>query len=400
MRKLSASSKSHKFRVIAAVVGLATLCGFSAASHTFAEGASLKTGERLISIHDRGVEKGVLTTASTLRKALAEANISVDANDLVEPSLDAELVASNYSVNIYRARPVIVNDGALSRKILSAYQTPRQIAEHAGIVLHDEDKTAMRMADDMVSNGGALQLDVDRATAFTLVLYGKETQAYSQETTVAGMMNAKGINLSKDDALSVDKGTTLSNGMTVEIWRNGEQTISEEKDVPFETEKIQDGDREVGYSLVRTPGENGKKTVTYEVVMKNGIEESRKEIQSVVTKESKKQVEVVGAKLKEPTNPSEAAQLGHQMMLDYGFGEDQWSCLYNLWSRESGWTTTAANASGAYGIPQALPGSKMGAGWQTDARVQIQWGLGYIGNRYSNPCGAWSAFNNRSPHWY
>lgn len=80
---------------------------------------------------------------------------------------------------------------------------------------------------------------------------------------------------------------------------------------------------------------------------------------------------------------------GHILMLEV-FGEDQWSCLDSLWGRyESGWNVYADNPnSTAYGIPQALPGSKMGAGWQTDRDVQIKWGLNYIQNRYGTPCNA------------
>jgi hypothetical protein len=77
----------------------------------------------------------------------------------------------------------------------------------------------------------------------------------------------------------------------------------------------------------------------------------------------------------------------------YGFDNSQMSCLVPLWMGESGWRVNAENASsGAYGIPQALPGSKMataGADWQTNAATQIEWGLGYIQERYGSPCGAW-----------
>ena len=72
-----------------------------------------------------------------------------------------------------------------------------------------------------------------------------------------------------------------------------------------------------------------------------------------------------------------------------------------LWNRESGWRTTAQNSSGAYGIPQALPGSKMasaGADWRTNAATQIKWGLGYISGRYGTPCGAWG--HSQSTGWY
>jgi hypothetical protein len=71
----------------------------------------------------------------------------------------------------------------------------------------------------------------------------------------------------------------------------------------------------------------------------------------------------------------------------------QFSCLDSLWTRESGWRTTAANPSGAYGIPQALPGSKMasaGSDWRTNPATQITWGLNYISSRYGSPCAAWS----------
>jgi hypothetical protein len=73
-----------------------------------------------------------------------------------------------------------------------------------------------------------------------------------------------------------------------------------------------------------------------------------------------------------------------------GWAASEFGCLVSLWNRESGWNSRAANPSGAYGIPQALPGSKMGAGWQTDYRVQISWGVGYIAARYGSPCGAWA----------
>lgn len=100
-------------------------------------------------------------------------------------------------------------------------------------------------------------------------------------------------------------------------------------------------------------------------------------------------------------DPKAAAKV---IMGDYGFGEDQWSCLEQLWHGESGWNYTAENtSSGAYGIPQSLPGSKMGTvadDWRTNPVTQIKWGLGYIKDVYGTPCGAWGAWNSRYPHWY
>lgn len=92
------------------------------------------------------------------------------------------------------------------------------------------------------------------------------------------------------------------------------------------------------------------------------------------------------------------------LMPEFGFDAGQWNCLDNLWNGESGWKYTAANSSsGAYGIPQSLPGSKMGSiapDWQTNPVTQIRWGLKYIKSSYGTPCGAWGQWQSRSPHWY
>jgi hypothetical protein len=83
-----------------------------------------------------------------------------------------------------------------------------------------------------------------------------------------------------------------------------------------------------------------------------------------------------------PPNPGTAQSIAYHMMSSFGFSPStQWTCLDDLWQQESGWNYQAENASGAYGIPQALPGSKMasaGADWQTNPATQIKWGLGYI----------------------
>ena len=94
-------------------------------------------------------------------------------------------------------------------------------------------------------------------------------------------------------------------------------------------------------------------------------------------------------------------QIAEGLLGSYGWSSSQFSCLQPLWDRESGWSVTAANPSGAYGIPQALPGSKMasaGPDWQTSAATQIRWGLGYIKSTYGSPCAAWS--HEQAYGWY
>lgn len=101
----------------------------------------------------------------------------------------------------------------------------------------------------------------------------------------------------------------------------------------------------------------------------------------------------------EATDPRDIAM---GMLADFGWSTSEFSCLDSLYMHESGWNPSAANpSSGAYGIPQALPGDKMatsGADWQTNPATQLDWGLNYIQDRYGSPCGAWSFWE--ANNWY
>jgi hypothetical protein len=95
-------------------------------------------------------------------------------------------------------------------------------------------------------------------------------------------------------------------------------------------------------------------------------------------------------------------QIAEAMLRSFGWSRSQFACLDPLWAHESGWSVTADNpGTGAYGIPQALPGAKMaGAGpdWQTDAATQIRWGLTYIKELYGSPCAAYE--HEQETGWY
>lgn len=100
-------------------------------------------------------------------------------------------------------------------------------------------------------------------------------------------------------------------------------------------------------------------------------------------------------------SPGSAKAIAQQMVAARGWDSSQYNCLVSLWNKESGWNVYAYNPSGAYGIPQALPGSKMataGADWQTNPATQITWGLNYITGSYGTPCGAWA--HSQAHNWY
>jgi hypothetical protein len=227
-------------------------------------------------------------------------------------------------------------------------------------------------------------MQVDRATAFTLILYGKSTTAYTKATTVGEMLDQKHIALSAADTLSVAKTTPITAGMTVELWRNGVQTVTEDQEIPFETEKVQDADHDVGYREVKTPGQKGKKTVTFEVEMKNGKEVSRKEIQSVVSEEPKKQVEIVGSKVSLPAGSHT------DWMAAAGISASDYGYVDFIISHESGWRPGAVSPNGYYGLGQTNLKSISSAcpNWQSDPVCQLQFFTGYA-NRYGGWAGSY-----------
>lgn len=102
-----------------------------------------------------------------------------------------------------------------------------------------------------------------------------------------------------------------------------------------------------------------------------------------------------------PVTPAVAQHIGEQLAAERGWAGAQFTCLVQLWTKESSWRVDAYNPSGAYGIPQSLPASKMasaGPDWRTDPATQIRWGLTYIASSYGTPCGAWA--HEVAHNWY
>lgn len=194
---------------------------------------------------------------------------------------------------------------------------------------------------------------------------------------------------------------------------DGAVTTSESETVTLEAETVKKDDPNLakGTQKVVTKGKDGEKIVTYAVTSVGGVEVSRTQSLAVTVEQPQDTVIAVGTRTapsvpagsSAASNPKGNRALGKTMAADmYGWSGDQWLCLEALWTRESGWRERAGNpTSSAYGIPQALPGSKMssaGADWATNPATQIRWGLGYVSGRYGTPCGAWGHFQSKG--WY
>ena len=222
-----------------------------------------------------------------------------------------------------------------------------------------------------------------------------------------------------------------TSGLTIEGQSDSVYTVTEESTeehgrVEKETDSLPEGE-----TKVETEGVDGLVRTTYEVTSKDGAEVSRTPLSSSVVTEKVDEVVLVGtgsgaqkpageagggggggggeaapAPAPSPagdgTTPDGAQAIARSMMGSYGWGDGEFSCLQSLWNRESGWNYQAENASsGAYGIPQALPGSKMSSvagDWATNPSTQITWGMQYIQGRYGTPCSAWA--HSESVGWY
>ncbi|WP_081322928.1 phospholipase [Microbacterium testaceum] len=129
--------------------------------------------------------------------------------------------------------------------------------------------------------------------------------------------------------------------------------------------------------------------------------EAQRQAEAAAAAEAQRQAEAAAA-LARVNTPDGAKAFAAQLAADqYGWGEDQFSCLSSLWTKESGWNYQAYNPSGATGIPQSLPGDKMasfGSDWATNAATQIKWGLDYISRGYGTPCAAWG--HSQATNWY
>lgn len=324
--------------------------GFLFGQHVKDVQAQAQSG-RLITVYDRGVEQAFLSDASTIGAALLEAGFELDPRDAVEPSRDETLVATDYRVNIYRARPVTVVDGVTRQRVMTAYQTPEQIAKDAGITLYEEDDTTLERVDDIIADGAGLQLTIDRATSVKLELFGNRLAVRTQGQTVGELIEEKGIVIGKNDRVEPALNSPIQENSEIRVWREGKQTMTIEEEVPFSTERIYDADRPTNYKEVRTVGVNGLRTVSYEILVENGKEVSRQEIVSIATKQPVTQIEVIGVKTI-VTTPTENEAIAWDFFMQQGFTVEQTAGIMGNLMQEHRFKTT--DVPGGIGIAQWL----------------------------------------------
>lgn len=360
-------------------------------------GETLEPGDtRVVRVYVDGEETTIPIRAENVGDVLKKLNITLRDSDEVEPSLDARILSDDFQINVYRAKPVTVIDGSRRIQILTPHQSPRRIADEAGVKVYPEDRVRFSETTDFIKDGVIGQMvTIERSTPVIINLYGTLINHRTLSTKVTDVLREKGITLAPDDTLSPAADSLISSNMMISVSRFGTQVVTVEEEIPFTSEQTTDPESPIGKVVVTRAGTVGKRIVTYEITLKNGQEESRREIQSVVAIEPTVQQEVRGTKV---VDLSSNVVLGQQIAAELGLS-DQFECIYQIFWHESKWNHLAQNgSSGAYGIPQALPGSKMGPGWDYDPAVQIRWGINYMNSRYGGPCQAWSFWQTN--RWY
>ncbi|MFD6178604.1 MULTISPECIES: aggregation-promoting factor C-terminal-like domain-containing protein [unclassified Isoptericola] len=335
---------------------------------------------------------------TTVAEVLRSHHITPGPDDLVQPAVTSA-AKDGGEVVVRSSREVTVEiDGEVTTFPTTAHTVGELLAAlgpRGDKAVTSASRTApLDRAPVRVSTMKTVQVAVDG-----LVLPIRTTQA-----TVRDVLATAHITLGEQDRTSVPLGAAAVDGMVVMVSRGDTDADRVTEVVPFETERVESAELPKGYEVVRTSGVPGERVTTYEVRTLDGAEVQRTVLDRKVTREPVTEVIVVGTLDVSSANPDpgSAKAIGKAMAAERGWGADQYVCLEKLWDKESGWRWNAENpSSGAYGIPQALPGTKMasaGADWRTNPSTQIEWGLGYIAGRYGTPCGAWS--HSMSVGWY
>lgn len=350
---------------------------------------------KIVMLHADKDTRVLPTREKTVGDLLKNAGITLNQGDVVEPSADTVIEEDDFRINVYRAAPVVIHDAGKRTVALSAAQTSRSIADQAGIKIYPEDKVETEPSRDFIKDGVGSKVIIDRSTPIVLNLYGSSLPTRTHAETVGDLLEEKQVSLRDGDTVSPSIDAKLYENTQVFVTRFGVQVVTTEEDIPMPVETIEDASLSFGATAVRQQGANGKRSVTYEIEMRNGVEIGRKIIQEVVIQEPVKQVIARGKAISIPDDKS-------AVMSAAGIAAGDHAYANYIISRESRWNIYAQNSSsGAYGLCQALPGSKMasaGSDWQSNPVTQLRWCHGYALGRY----GSWEAAYNAwvSKHWW
>lgn len=358
------------------------------------------TLHKSVEVDVNGTQRQVSTFGRTVGDVLVAAGVQVSDRDLVVPAVSTP-AASGDEIVVRHARELELLVDGESRTVWTTALTVGDAVEALGERARDAHVSVSRSA--TLPRAGALVVTTRKT--MTVSVDGQEVELDTNLPTVREALLEVGLVLGEDDALSVPLDSPAEDGLEIEVTRAEvvAGTVTETTD--FEEREVEDASYAKGTRIVQQQGQVGVREVTYTATVVDGKEVGRTVLASVIVSEPQDRIVLVGT-MKVPdvpkVKPGTAKAIAKDLAADKGWGDDEFKCLVALWQKESGWRVDAHNkSSGAYGIPQALPGKKMakyGDDWRTNPETQIKWGLAYIKGRYTTPCGAWGHFLRKN--WY
>lgn len=362
--------------------------------------AAVAVAHKSVTLDVDGVVTKVSTFGSSVADVLAAKHVKVGPHDMLSLPEQARL-ADGMVVMVRTAREVEISLNGKTATVWTTAATAQAMLE----MYLPQGKHVALIATPAGDNY-KLGINLTAGDPISVTADGKKFELEGPANDVAAALRKVNVSPRPGDRVSVELG---DKGVIIKVQRVVVATVASTQEVPFEQVSQDSPELTVGTKKVVQQGKVGEREVVETVTTVDGVEESRVVTASKVTRDPVSQITQVGTKPAAPAvpdvpapSPGSAQAIAQQMMsAQYSWGNDQFACLVNLWNRESSWNTYAANPSGAYGIPQALPGSKMaafGSDWKTNPATQIAWGLSYISGRYGDPCGAWSSFLSKG--WY
>lgn len=354
----------------------------------------------VVFLSDNGQRETLDTKAKTVRELIGKLPLHLIPQDVVEPSLDTRIVQDNFRINVYRARPVTVDDNGQKTVTITAQKSPRVVAADAGLKVYPEDDISFAPG-SIQENIIGEKVVINPATPVNFNLYGTELVVRTQTKTVADLLAEKNIKPAAKDTVRPAPATPITAGMSVEVIRNGTATVTAQKSIAAPTKIIADPDLTLGAQAVRQEGTPGIEVITYKVVTKNGHEVSRTVIQTAVISKPVPRIVVQGTNVDIAGNKTSLMAAAGIAPSDYGYAD-------YIISHESGWCPTKAQGEGycpgipdnpntpnGYGLCQSTPGYKMaaaGSDWQINPITQLRWCSGYADSSYGGWYGAYG-------HW-
>ncbi len=350
-----------------------------------------------------GTRSTMHTTAATVNGVLAQAGYRPGAHDILAPSPGAG-VHNGSTVVLRRGRLLDLNIDGVRRSVWTTAPTVADAMSQLGYSAQDFTSVSRSQRLPL----GTTDIAVRTPKFVTVVHDGSVQHVTTTDATVAQLLADLSVRVGSHDKLSLPPTAVLRQDARIVLKRVNRRQVTVPRAIPYATTSRPDATMAAGRTQLVYPGRDGLARITYAVVYIDGHEAGRTKIKTVVVRVPKPRVVKVGTKAVAAARTANAPAGGspkaiaRALVAARGWSSAQYDCLVTLWDHESGWNVHADNAtSGAYGIPQALPGSKMasaGPDWQNNAETQIKWGLGYISGRYGTPCGAWSSW--QAAGWY